>query len=183
MQLADFHCRDLGYGLAVYLEAVGFFAKARTVADRTDDLIFDVVHDSWPVYHLAQIAFTYAKELVGSINQQGHHLVRQGADRVVYREIVLAGDGTDDLELLVLPHFAQGHYSSFGYAEFRIRHDCIHIYIHYRPKAFAMGAVAFRRVEREGMRGWFLKRKAGFGIHQMFGVVVDVAAFVVEDRQ
>ena len=149
------------------------------MADRAHHLVFDVIHHTRPVHHLAQIAISDAEELVGTVYQQAHHLVRQGAYRVVNREIVFPGDGTDDLELLVLPHFSQRDDSPLGDAEFGIRHYGIHVHVHHGPEPLAMGAVALRGVEREGMRSGFLEGKAGFRIHQMLGIVMQSAVFVI----
>ena len=116
MQLADFHGIYLGDGLAVDLETVGLFLKARAVAHRADYLVFDIVYDSGPVHHLGTHPVANAEKLVGTIDEQAHHLVWEGGNGVVQGEIVFAGDGADYFELLVLTHLPERHDSTVGNA-------------------------------------------------------------------
>ena len=51
------------------------------MADRTDDLVVDVLDDAVPAHHLAVRAVPDAEKFVRTENQQGHGLFRNLVDR------------------------------------------------------------------------------------------------------
>ena len=119
-------------------------------------MVLDVVHDARPVHHLAQISFSDAEKLVGTIYQKAHNLVRQGRDGVVERKIVFACNSAHKLETLVFTHFAKGLKPSFRQRKAAVRDNGIDVHIHHLAESLAMGTIAFRGVEGKAVRRRFL---------------------------
>ena len=180
---ADLHRRNFGDGFPVNTETLRILVETRPVADGTFDLLVNIIHDTGETHHLRQIAFADAEQVVRAVNQQRQSLVRDVRDRLVQRETVFAGDGAHDLELAGLAQLAQRHDTAVGDAQGPVRHDAVDVHVHYAPQALAVRAVAFRRIEREGMRSRLLQRDAALRIHQMLGEMVDFSRLVVQDGQ
>ena len=69
-QLGNLHCRHLGDGFPVYPEAGRFLAQAGAVADGTFNTVLNVAYYTLPTHHLQVVAFAYAVQVVGAIDQQ-----------------------------------------------------------------------------------------------------------------
>ena len=181
-ELGHFHRRDFRNGFPVHAEAESLRIQTRTPADRAGDGVFNVVDDPAPAFHLREAAFPHAEKVFGTIDQEAYRLVGQGADGVVEAEIVFSRNGADDVELSVFPNLSQRNDAPVRHGLAAVRDDGIQVYVHDSPEALAMGAVSLRGVEGETVRLRFLKGEAAFRIDQVFGIMREFPAFLVQDR-
>ena len=182
-EFADLHRAHLGDVLSVYAETFDMLSQARAVAYGAYHLVFDVAHHAVPVHHLRLGAVAHAVKLFRAEHQQAHGLVRQGCEGLIQREFVLARDGADQFELPPVPDAAQRGDTAVRDGLAPVGDDGVHTDVGHGAEALAVRAAAFRGVEGEGMRRRLLQGDAVFGIHQVFGVVVDRAGFEIEHRQ
>ena len=80
------------------------------------------------------------------------------------------------------PDLAERDNSAVGDGYRAVRDDGVHIDIHYHPEALAMRAVAFRRIERERMRGRLLEGDSRVRVHQMFRVMAENSGLHIQHR-
>ena len=142
--------------------------------------VFYVLDHSVPGEHLRERAFTHPEKIIGTVNQQRNYAVAQILNRFIQAEAQLSGDCAEDFELFGGAYAAERCYASVGYRKLAVGDDRVHIHIHNRTKSLAMRAIAFGRIEREGVRGRLGQGLAGLRVHQMARVAAQFAAFDVE---
>ena len=180
---ADLHRRNFGDGLPVDAETLRILVETRPVAHGTFDLLVNIIYDTGETHHLRQIAFADAEQVVRTVDQQRQSLVRDVGDRLIDRESVLAGDGAHDLELAGLAQLTQRHDTAVGDAQGPVRHDAVDVHVDDAAEALAVRAVAFRRIEGEGMGRRLLQRYAALRIHQVLGEMMEFAVLIVQHGQ
>ena len=153
VKLGNLHCTDLGDGFAVHAKTPGCLIEPGTVTYRAYNPVFYVLDHSVPGEHLRERAFTHPEKIIGTVNQQRNYAVAQILNRFIQAEAQLSGDCAEDFELFGGAYAAERCYASVGYRKLAVGDDAVHIHIHNRTKSLAMRAIAFGRIEREGVRG------------------------------
>ena len=183
LQLRNLHGGDLGDSLARDTETVRFGPQTAAAADGAGNGFVDIVQHAGPGDHLRLGALPYPEELVGTVDEKVHGFLRKFGDGFVKRETVFAGDGLHHVELAVVAAIAKRGDTAVGYALAGVGNDILHGHVGHRTQALAVGAVAFGRVEREGMRLRFLDGETRFRVDQMLGEVPEFAGRRVEHRK
>ena len=178
-QLGHLPRGHLGDGFSIDPETIGMLAQPGSAAHRADHFFVDIFHDAVEGDHLGQIPFAHAEKVVRTENDVRNGFVGDGGDGIVQGEVVFAGNRPDDVEFAGLAHLPQRDDAAFGDGEAAVGDEGVQVYIDNHPESLAVGAVAFGRVEREGMRLRFRQGNAADRIDKMLGVVRQFAGFQV----
>ena len=107
------------------------------------------------------------EQLVRTENYQRHGFVRNRGYRIIKGEIVFARYRAYNIEFSGFPYLSERDDTSVGDRDVAVRDYRVDIDIDNHSEAFAVRAVALRRVERERMRRRLLQRKPAVRIHEM----------------
>ena len=151
------------------------------MAMRADDLVADVAYHSGERLHLGIEPVADAEKLIGSIDKERNDLVRNRIYGIEEGEVVFPGYGPDNVELACFTHLPQRHDSSVRDRNAPVRYYRIDVRVRYHSEALAVGAIAFRRVERERVRLRLLEGKSRVGIDEMLREMAQLSSFKIED--
>ena len=115
VKISNLHCSHLGDGFSSNLEAFCLLIQTGSVADGTDDLVFDVAYDSGEGDHFRLVAFAYPEQFIRTVDEQAYGFLWDCRDGVVKGKVVFAGDRVDDVEFLRIAHLAEGDDAAVRY--------------------------------------------------------------------
>ena len=188
--------------LAVDLEVQSLLLETRAAADRAGHFLEEMLlaglfplafllvarrqlgKDAGERRHLhIRFGRTDAQQFLGTVEDHLKRLFRDVPDGVVQRELVFAGDGFQVAEHRIAAHRPDAFDAAVGDRTAAVGDDLVEIHPRHGAQAAAVRAGSLRGIEREGIGGRHLERKARVGAHEVAAEVLQIAVFKRQDAE